>query len=87
MNGLIRTQVLLEKEQKRLASTLAMARGVSMGKIVRQALTKYLSDGAMSQKDREALIKKLAGCLANSPNWKNIDAVAWQRELRHEKGI
>jgi hypothetical protein len=58
-----------------------------MGQLVRYAVGSYLKKNATGMEERKALIKKLAGCLANSPNWKNIDAAKWQRSLRREKGM
>lgn len=86
MNTLIRTQVLLYEEQKRLVDALAASRSLSMGEIVRQALDNYLNVQTRNQSSRKIAIEKLAGSLVNSPSWKNVNAMQWQRKLRHEKG-
>ena len=87
MNNLVRTQILLEESQKATLDLLSASRAQSMGDLVRRAVESYLKTNKPMVADRRALIKSLAGSLANSPNWKNIDASRWQRELRREKGI
>ena len=87
MDTLIRTQILLYKSQKQKADQVASWHNISLAEVLRRALTEYLNRQKQKQTEREATIKKLAGAWKDSPNWKGVDAVAWQRKLRHEKGI
>lgn len=66
---------------------LSSARGKSMSELVREALDSYLKYRGAKMADKVAVVKRLAGAWVNSPNWKNVDAVAYQRKLRREKGI
>lgn len=87
MNNLVRTQVLLEEQQRMALNLLSAAQDLSMGQLVRRAVKTYLETNPPKIEDRKALIIKLAGSWAKSKNWRGIDAVAWQRKLRREKGI
>ncbi len=84
---MIRTQISLDPEQKKILDMLSSAREESMSELIRQALECYLKYNGPKKSDRAAIAAKLAGCMANSDSWKNIDAVEWQRKLRREKGI
>lgn len=87
MNNLIRTQISLDKNQKHRADREAVWQDVSLSEVIRRALAEYLSRQRQKQMEREALIERLAGAWKDGPNWKGVDAVAWQRKLRREKGI
>ena len=84
---MIRTQISLYSNQKQMLDMLSAARNKSMSELVREALDSYLKYRGAKMADKAAIVKKLAGCMANSKSWDNVDVVAWQRELRHEKGI
>lgn len=87
MNTLIRTQISLQRDQRQEAGRIATWQSISFAQVVRQALADYISKVKGKQTQREATIKRLAGVWKNSSNWKGVDAVAWQRKLRREKGI
>lgn len=87
MNALVRTQISLPRDQRREASQIASWQNVSLAEVIRCALREYVQKQRKKQAERETIIKRLAGAWKNSPNWRGVDAVAWQRKLRHEKGI
>ena len=87
MNNLVRTQLSLPQDQKQAASQVALWQNISLAEIYRRAMEKYLKDQRQKMADRNALANRLAGSLANSKTWKNVNASAWQRKLRREKGI
>lgn len=87
MNPLIRTQVSLTKNDRKVIAQLAGRHAISWAEVIRRAVRDYARKEQAKQLEREATIKRLAGSLKNSPTWKGVDAVAWQRKLRHEKGI
>lgn len=87
MNTLIRTQISLYKSQKQTAGRVASWQNVSLAEVLRRALDQYLDVQDKKRAARLATIKRLAGAWEKSPNWKRVDAVAWQRKLRREKGI
>ena len=87
MNGLVRTQVLLEEQQRTTLYMLGAAQDISMGELIRKAVALYIKSNPPKISDRRALINKLAGSWAKSKNWQDIDPTAWQRQLRREKGI
>lgn len=66
---------------------MSTARDKSMSELIRQALDSYLKYHGPKIADKAAIARKLAGSMANSISWENVDAVEWQRKLRHEKGI
>lgn len=84
---MIRTQISLDPAQKQMLDMLSSARGKSMSELVRQALDLYIKYQEKEKADKMKIIQKLAGAWANSPRWKNIDAVKWQRGLRHGERI
>lgn len=84
---MIRTQISLESEQKKMLAILSSARDQSMAELVRQALDCYLKYRGPKAADRAAIARKLAGAWANSKYWKNVDPIEYQRKLRREKGI
>lgn len=59
----------------------------SQNELLKYMPTLFLSIKEYFKEQRLAIFKRLAGSLKNSKNWKNIDASAWQRKLRREKGI
>ncbi len=87
MNALIRTQISLSPDQKQQAGKIASWQNVSLSELIRQALSSYLKTQEQKRSERKALAERLAGAWKNSPNWKNVDAVKYQRQIRREKGI
>lgn len=87
MDALIRTQLSLPKSQKRIADQIASWQNVSLAEVYRRAMDDYIKNQEKKRAERVALADRLAGSLKNSKTWKNINASAWQRELRREQGI
>lgn len=87
MNTLIRTQISLPKDQRRAVDELLIQENISLAEAYRRAMEKYLQQQRQRRAERMTLANRLAGSLANSKTWKNVDASAWQRKLRREKGI
>lgn len=87
MDTMIRTQVSLTLSDRKTIDQMAGWHNVSLSEIIRRAVRAYSQDDNKKREERKALAQRLAGSLANSKTWKNVDAVAWQRKLRREKGI
>lgn len=87
MDDLIRTQIMLLPIQKQAVDQMGVLWNVSMSEVVRRAVDNYIKIQLQKRAQRMELAERLAGSWKNSKNWKNIDASAWQRKLRREKGI
>ena len=84
---MIRTQISLPQDQKQAAGQIASWQHISLAEAYRRAMERYLKEQQRKRVERKALAERLAGAWKNSPNWKNIDAVKYQRQIRREKGI
>jgi len=82
-----RTQISLSKSDRKAADQIAGRHNVSLAEVIRQALREYVQKQQQRRAERKALAERLAGAWKNSPNWKGVDAVKYQREIRREKGI
>lgn len=87
MNTLIRTQISLSKTQRQAVDQLMVWQDISLAEAYRRAMEQYIKTQKQKRAQRKVIAERLAGSLANSPSWKNVDASAWQRKLRREKGI
>lgn len=87
MNGMIRTQISLKRDQRTRANRVTSIWNISLSELMRRALDNYLETHQPTAVQRRALIERLAGSWANSPNWKGIDPVKYQQDIRREKGI
>ena len=87
MDTLVRTQLSLYKSQRQKANQEATGDNISMAEVVRRALNTYFRLQDQSREERRALAERLAGSWKNAPNWKNVDAVKYQQQLRREQGV
>ena len=74
-----RTLINLESEDKRWLDAEAKARGVSMARLVREAVHEYrVREQAGKRPALEQALADTAGI------WRSGDGLAWQRRLRDE---
>lgn len=87
MNTLIRTQVMLFPAQKKTVDQMGAYWDVSMSEVIRRGVDEIAKKFKQKQADKRALAERLAGSWAKDPNWKYVNAVKYQRQIRREKGI